>query len=109
MKRKKIDFLFVVKLRILSIVFVLCFSVCFQGCAQVAGVVAANPELVVNVNDLITNIAKIAGNQLIEIAARAATSDSGFHAPPPYTVKLYRYKNQLFLTKNDRVTQVWND
>ena len=46
-------------------IIVLCVALAFCGCAQMNKITTDNPELVVKVNDLISDIVKIAGSELI--------------------------------------------
>lgn len=80
-----------------KLVMVLIIALCFTGCAQVQSAVNANPDLVIKIGDLVADIAKIAGTQLIEVVIRSEASDT----------QIYRYKDQSFVAKDGVVIKVY--
>lgn len=60
---KKIDF-------VQFVIVVMAVCVAMYGCAQIKAVLNENPELVVKIGDLISDVIEIAGSELIEVAMR---------------------------------------
>lgn len=78
----------------------------FYGCAQMGKIANDNPELIVKVNDLISDIIKIGGAELILQMTRA--DDQAFFTYSGKRLKLAsgQYVSG-FIAENGRVTKLW--
>lgn len=86
-------------------VLVMVAVIAFYGCAQMGKVVNDNPELIVKLNDLVSDVIKVGGEELFMHLTRSDTQVFTYSGK-----RLKLISGQYvsgFIAENGRVTKLW--